>query len=263
VEFDCYALEYRRIPRKIYAGVMAREIENQKVSFRTSLVLSKKDFQTFTNAARIMRALASSENFEAALQRPRPTQPEEWAIENLGRHSAESTPAMLQKLKESWLDEQVVEKGKEEIPKLSRRNLLMNRAKTALGTAAHRMTVNVPMRVFTYAKNTMTIDFVFALNTDVRMFQVVSTTANLDPAFVLAQRYRLIQEGAFKKGYTTSLTAVIEDEANLKDESIDEAVQALQNSRIRVERISALTKVAKEYPTHQQLAFMAAAGGSR
>jgi hypothetical protein len=252
VDFDCYALEYRKIPRKIYAGVIAREIESHAVDYLVNSPLL--DPRANETAHRIMRTFRVSEDFHAELERISSRFDGQWAVEEIGRDSAESGEWMTARLRKAWLDEREEEAAVGEKPKLSRRKLLLDKAKSAFGMAAERMTFNMPMRVFTYPKNKMTIDYAFAVNSDLRMFHVVSMTANLDQAFVLAQRYKRIRDGAYDKGrYQTKLTAVVEDQLDYKDDSISEAVEALYSSEITVRPVSELTKVAKECPYHQKL----------
>lgn len=251
MDFDCYALEYRNIPRKIYAGVIAREAESHVVTCLVNFRFLNS--QTLETAHRIMRGLRFSADFDAELKRITSRFNGQWSIEKIGRDSAESGKSMTGRLRKEWLDEHEEEEVAEK-PKLSRRKVLFDKAKTAFGMAADRMTMNMPMHVFTYAKNKMTIDFAFALNDNVKMFHVVSLTANLDPAFVLAQRFKRIKEGAhIKCGYNTELTAIVEDELDYQDDSISEAVDALYSSNIGVRPVSALPEAVKEYAGYRKL----------
>jgi DUF3037 family protein len=99
---------------------------------------------------------------------------------------------------------------------------------------------------YTHRGDPLRIDCGYRPNGVIRLFHAVSLATELDSAKVLAFSYPALSEGVLRvENAKTDLTAIVEDGLNREDDTIRFAIQALEQTSIRVAPVSKLSMLAE------------------
>jgi chorismate mutase len=90
------------------------------------------------------------------------------------------------------------------------------------------------------------IDFGYRVGNDVRMFHAVSVATNADQALALAYRYSRIEVGMRREQMQASLTAVLDREITVQEETARFAIGMLEQNSVRVRTVEEMAEIAGE-----------------
>jgi hypothetical protein len=90
------------------------------------------------------------------------------------------------------------------------------------------------------------IDFGYRVGNEMKLFQAVSLKTNVDPALALGHRFSRIDSGMRLEQMQASLTAVVDCEMQMRDESTRFAVAMLEQSAVRVRTVGEIDEIAYE-----------------
>jgi hypothetical protein len=93
----------------------------------------------------------------------------------------------------------------------------------------------VPVAPYTKAGDPFEFDFGYRVGGEIKLFQAVSMKAGVDAAVLLAARYpRIVPVMSKMVGAAPALTAVIDDDLDRGQESVQFALSMMEEERIRV-----------------------------
>lgn len=127
------------------------------------------------------------------------------------------------------------------------RQLIVNRMRDAFESAGvwKLMRKRIAVAQYTRPGDPLKIDCGYRPNGVVKLFHAVSLATDIDSAKVLAFTYPQIAEGILRvEQAKAELTAVVEDDLDLKDEPITFALETLRQSRIVIAGLDELLRIA-------------------
>ncbi len=115
----------------------------------------------------------------------------------------------------------------------------------------HEGVLNLMLRDFDIVKYTgqgdpLRIDFGFKIAGTMKMFHAVSVAASVDQALALAYRYARVKAGMQREQVQSSLTAIIDQGMTVGEEKTRFAIDALQQSAVRVRLVEEMEDIASE-----------------
>jgi len=131
---------------------------------------------------------------------------------------------------------------------LSARQAIFTRMRDAFEQAGvwKLMRKRIAVAKYTHAGDPLKIDCGYRPNGELKLFHAVSLASDVDAAKVLAFTYPQIREGIARlEKIKTSLTAIVEDDLNRKDEPIAFALDTLARSQIAVAAQARLPRLAE------------------
>lgn len=133
-------------------------------------------------------------------------------------------------------------------PRLGARQRIVARMQEAFEAAGVWDALNKKIKAskYTHPGDPLRIDCGYRPNGVVRLFHGLSLATEADSAKVLAFSYAALSEGIARVEHAkTDLTAIVEDELDREDQSIQFAVETLERNSIRVAGISQLPALAE------------------
>lgn len=132
--------------------------------------------------------------------------------------------------------------------KLGARQKIVARMQEAFESAGVWDSLNKKIRAskYTHPGDSLKIDCGYRPDGVVRLFQAVSLTTETDSAKILAFSYPALSAGVLRlEKAKTDLTAIVEDDLNREDESIQFALHTLEQTSINVATVSRMPELAE------------------
>ena len=105
---------------------------------------------------------------------------------------------------------------------------------------------DIPMEKYTESGDPLKLDFAYAVNENLKVFQAVSLKGNLGAANYFGSRARGIVEDLAKKTRTIPLlTAVVDDDWDRENSDVKYAVDTMSKSQIAIAILSDMPKIAE------------------
>ena len=128
------------------------------------------------------------------------------------------------------------------------RQRIVSQMQTAFEAAGvwDQLNKNIQASTYTHPGDPLKIDCGYQPNGVVRLFHGVSLASEPDSAKVLAFTYPALREGIARlEGAKADLTAIVEDEIDRNDKTIQFAIEAMERTSIHVATVSQLSDIAE------------------
>jgi len=117
----------------------------------------------------------------------------------------------------------------------------------AVGIKPPLLLEKIPVSRYTRSGDPLKIDCGYSPNGTVKLFHAVTLTSDVNAAKVLAFSFPQLAQGIRKaENKQAILTAIVEDDLPLDDESVTFARETLEQNAIRIAPVSAMAQIAKE-----------------
>src|SRR5208283_5464864 len=140
-----------------------------------------------------------------------------------------------------------IERG-ERVQQRTGRAAIVEKMREAFANAGvlELMKRNLDVDKYTGMGDPSRIDFGYRVGNDVRMFHAVSVATNADQALALAYRYSRIEVGMRREQMQASLTAVLDREITVQEETARFAIGMLEQNSVRVRTVEEMAEIAGE-----------------